>query len=78
MTILEMKCLKSLAECHEWRELGMFAHVERIDEYHMARRVFWAEVSGRRIRGIPRLCKMGGMKVHGHSQDSDDGTAKAR
>ena len=38
-------------------------HVERMDEYRMARRVLMAEVSGGRVRGRPRLDWMDGMKV---------------
>ena len=41
----------------------MFWHVERMDEYRMARRVLMAEVSGGRVRGRRRLCWMDGMKV---------------
>ena len=38
-------------------------HVERMDEYRMARRVLMVEVSGGRVRGIPRLGWMDGVKV---------------
>ena len=37
------------------RVLRWFEHVERVDEYRMARRVLMAEVSGGRVRGRPRL-----------------------
>ena len=40
-----------------------FGHVERMDEYRMARRVLMAEVSGGLIRGRPRLGWMDGVKV---------------
>ena len=40
-----------------------FGHVERMDDYRMARRVLMAEVSGRRVRGRPRLDWMDGVKV---------------
>ena len=33
------------------RVLRWFGHVERMDDYHMARRVLMAEVSGGRVRG---------------------------
>ena len=36
---------------------------ERIDEYHMARRVLMAEVSGFRVRGRPKFAWMDGVKV---------------
>ena len=45
------------------RVLRWFGHVERIYEYRMARRVLMAEVSGRRVRGRPRLGWMDGVKV---------------
>ena len=38
-------------------------HVERMDEYLMARRVLMVEVSGGRVRGIPRLGWMDSVKV---------------
>ena len=37
--------------------------MERIDEYHMARRVMMSEVSGGRVRGRPRLGWMDGVMV---------------
>ena len=45
------------------RVLRCFGHVERMDEYRMARRVSMAEVSGGRVRGRPRLGWMDGVKV---------------
>ena len=45
------------------RLLRWFGHVERMDEYRMARRVLMADVSGGRVRGRPRLGWMDGMKV---------------
>ena len=38
-------------------------HLERMDEYGMARRVLMAEVSGGLVRGRPRLGWMDGVKV---------------
>ena len=38
-------------------------HVERMDDYRMARRVLMAEVSGGRVRGRPRLGWMDDVKV---------------
>ena len=35
--------------------LKWFGHVERMDEYHLARRVLKAEVSGVRVRARPRF-----------------------
>ena len=45
------------------RVLRWFGHVERMDEYRLARRVLMAEVSGGRVRGRPRLGWMDGAKV---------------
>ena len=45
------------------RVLRWFGHVERMDDYRMARRVVMAEVSGRRVRARTRLGWMDGVKV---------------
>ena len=45
------------------RVLRWFGHVERMDDYRMARRALMAEVSGGRVRGRPRLGWMDGVKV---------------
>ena len=45
------------------RVLRWFRHVERMDEYRMARRVLMAEVSIGRVRWRPRLGWMDGVKV---------------
>ena len=45
------------------RVLRWFGHVERMDDYRMVRRVLMAEVSGRRVRGRPRLGWMDSVKV---------------
>ena len=54
---------KELASRADQRVLRWFGHVERMDEYRMARRVSMAEVSGWRVRGRPRLCWMDGVKA---------------
>ena len=41
---------KELASRADQRVLRWFGHVERMDEYRMARRVLMAEVSGGRVR----------------------------
>ena len=41
----------------------MVGHVERLDEYCMARRVLMAQVSEGRVRGRPRLGWMDDAKV---------------
>ena len=45
------------------RVLRWFEHVERMDEYLMARMVLMAQVSGGRVRGRPRLGWMDSAKV---------------
>ena len=54
---------RELASRADQRVLRWFAHVEKMDEYHMARRVLMAEVSRGRVRGTPRLGWMDGVKV---------------
>ena len=63
---------RELATRADQRALRWFAHVERMDEYRMARRVLMAEVSGGRVRGTPRLDWMDGVKV-GHGEQRNDG-----
>ena len=46
---------RELASRADQRVLRRSGHVERMDEYRMARRVLMAEVSGGRVRGRPRL-----------------------
>ena len=46
----------------------MIGHVERMDEYRMARRVLMTEVSGGRVRGRSRLGWMDGVKVAGNAR----------
>ena len=45
---------RELASIADQRVLS-FGHVERMDEYRMARRVLMAEVSGGLVRGRPRF-----------------------
>ena len=52
--------LASRADLRVFRWLG---HVERMDEYRMARKVLMADVSGGWVRGRPRLGWMDGVKV---------------
>ena len=54
---------KELASRADQRILRWFGHVERMDEYRMARRVLMAEISGGRVRGRPRLGWIDGVKV---------------
>ena len=54
---------RELASRADQRVLRWFRHVERMDEYRIARRVLMAEVSGERVRGRPRLGWMDGVKV---------------
>ena len=52
-----------LASRTDQRVLRWFGHVERMDDYRIARRVLMAEVSGGWVRGRPRLGWMDGVKV---------------
>ena len=54
---------QELASRADQRVLRWFVHVERMDEYCMARRVLRAEVNEGRVRGRPRLGWMDSMKV---------------
>ena len=54
---------KKLASRADQRVLRWFEHVERMDEFRMARRVLMAEISGGRVRGRPGLGWMDGVKV---------------
>ena len=54
---------RELARIANQRVLTWFGHVERMDEYSIARRVLMAEVSGGRVRGRPRLGWMDGVMV---------------
>ena len=52
-----------IASRADQRVLRWFGHVERMDEYRMARRVLMAEVTGGWVRRRPRLGCMDGVKV---------------
>ena len=54
---------RELASRADQRVLRWFGHVERMDDYRMARRVLMAEVSWGRVRGRPRLGWIDGVKV---------------
>ena len=54
---------RELASRADQSVLRWFAHVDRMDEYRMTRRVLMAEVSGGWVRGRPRLGWMDGVKV---------------
>ena len=54
---------RELASRADQRVLRLFGHVERMDEYRMARRVLMAGVSGGRVRMRPRLGWMDDVKV---------------
>ena len=64
---------RELASRADQRVLRWFAHVERMDEYRMARRVLMAEVSGGWVRGRPRLGWMDGWGEGGLGQQRNDG-----
>ena len=54
---------RELASRADQSLLRWFGHVERMDQYRMARRVLMAEVSGGWLRGRQRLGWMDGVKV---------------
>ena len=54
------------------RVLRWFGHVERMDDYRMARRVLMAEVSGGRVRARPRLGWIDGVKLGGLREQRND------
>ena len=54
---------RELASTADQRVLRWFGHVERTDEYRMARKVLMAEVRRGRVGGRPRLGWMDGVKV---------------
>ena len=54
---------RELASRADQRVFRWFGHVGRMDDYHIARRVLMAEVSGGRVRGRPRLGWLDGVKV---------------
>ena len=54
---------REFASRADQRVLRWFGHVERMDEYQMARMVLMVEVRGLRVRRRPRLGWMDGVKV---------------
>ena len=54
---------KELASRTDQRLLRWFAHVERMDEYCMERRVLMVELNGVLVHGRPRLGWMDGAKL---------------
>ena len=54
---------RELASRADQRVLRGIGHVEKMDDYRVARRVLMAEVSGGRVRGRPRLGWMDVVKV---------------
>ena len=64
---------RELVSREDQRVLTSFGHVERMDEYRMAKRVLMAEVSGGRVRGRPRLGWMDVVKGGLRQQRNDGG-----
>ena len=64
---------RELVSRTDQRVLRWFGHVERMDEYRMARNMLMAEVSGGRIRGRQRLGRMDGVKATLGNRGSNDG-----
>ena len=54
---------RELVSRADQRVLRWLGHVKRMDEYRMARKMLMTEVSGRWVRGRPRLGWMDGVKV---------------
>ena len=52
---------RELASRADQRVSRWFGHVEKMDEFHMARRVLMAEVSGGQVRRRPTLGWMDGV-----------------
>ena len=55
------------------RILRWFGHVERMDDYRMARRVLMAKVNEGRVQGRPSLGWMDGWYEGGLRQQGNDG-----
>ena len=60
------------------RELAMVWDMERMDEYRMARRALMVEVSGGRVRGMPMLGWMDGVKATLGNRSADVGCTTIR
>ena len=54
---------RELASRADQRVLRWLGHMERMDEYRMARKMLMADVGGGRVRWRPRLGRMDGVKV---------------
>ena len=54
---------RELASRADHRVLRCFGHVERMDEYHIARRMLMGKVSGGWVQGRPRLGWMDSVNV---------------
>ena len=64
---------RELTSRADQRVLRWFGHVERMDEYRMARRVLMAEVSRGRVRGRRKLSWMNDQCEGGLGQQRNDG-----
>ena len=69
---------RELASRADQRALRWFGHVERMNEYRIARKVLIAEVSGGQVRGRPRLGWMDGVKVALGNRNDGGGCATMR
>ena len=69
---------RELANRADQRVPRWFGHVERMDDYRMARRVLMTELSGGRVRGRPRLGWMDGVKVALGNMNDGGGCATMR
>ena len=62
VSIDELEIKRKWASRVDQKVLKWFGYVERMDEYHMTRRVLMTEVSGLRVWGRPRLGWMVGVR----------------
>ena len=67
---------RELASRADQRVLRWFGHVDRMDEYHMARRVLKLEVSGMSVWVRPRLGWMDGLQVAWQQRNVGGGYAR--
>lgn len=71
--------VRELSRRADGRILGWFGHVERMEEGRMVKKIYRAEVSGRRARGRPRLGWMDGVKraLYARGLTVEEGVVKA-
>ena len=63
---------REFASRADQRASRWFGHLERMDEYRIARKVLMADVSGWRERGRPTEAKFNGYRESGLGRQGDD------